>query len=75
MQRYTIIKHGYIHVIVLNKAKKKLYEYKHKLQRKPKKPSKLQQCKNLEISQTVGENFICLYILKIKCSTLHFTVE
>lgn len=46
MQRYTIIKHGYIHVIVLNKAKKKLYEYKHKLQRKPKKPSKLQQCKN-----------------------------
>lgn len=34
MQRYPIIKHGYIHVIVLNRAKKMFYEcIKHKLQK------------------------------------------
>lgn len=27
MQRYPNIKHGYIHVIVLNRAKKMFYEY------------------------------------------------
>lgn len=34
MQRYPTIKHGYIHVIVLNRAKKMFYEcIKHKLQK------------------------------------------
>lgn len=27
MYRYPTIKHGYIHVIVLNRAKKMFYEY------------------------------------------------
>lgn len=27
MQRYPTIKHGYIHVIALNRAKKMFYEY------------------------------------------------
>lgn len=62
MQRYTIIKHGYIHVIVLNRAKKKLYEYKHKLQRKPKNPKNCSSVKIQKSLRPLGKiSFVYIY--------------
>lgn len=64
MQRYPTIKHGYIHVIVLNRAKKMFYEcIKHKLQKKHNKTTK--NCSSVKIQKSLGpfgkNSFVYIY--------------